>query len=359
MRRGDGRRLMRILLATTQVPFVWGGAEAHAEGLRAALCAEGHAAEIIRVPFKGYPPQRIPEQMLACRLLDVTESSGARIDMLIGLKFPAYLVPHPNKVLWILHQHRMAYELWDHPLGGELMQFPAGRQVRALIHAADRQLIPQANAVFANSRTVAGRLKRDCDVDATPLYHPPPHAEKFSGASLRRVPLLPEPAESPQTPSACPARSRAHQSPCPRALCGMRRRSGVSARAAAARQRRWGRATSGMARACRRRRKAPAVCACLGDRVPTRGRGLRLRDTRSDAVLESGDYVHRLRRPAGVRAARADRDSWSIPRPQRWGAALDRVWAARDEARAWGEAGRARYDDLAISWRTVVRTLLA
>ena len=165
---------MRILIATTHVPFVGGGAEAHAEGLHAALCAAGHAAEIIRIPFKGYPPQRIPEQMLACRLLDVTESCGAPIDVLIGLKFPAYLIPHPNKVLWIVHQYRMAYELWEHPLVGELLQFPGGRQARALVQAADRRLIPDAKAVFANSLTVAARLKRDCAIDATALYHPPP-----------------------------------------------------------------------------------------------------------------------------------------------------------------------------------------
>ncbi len=169
---------MRILIATVQVPFIRGGAEIHAEGLRDALQAAGHAAEIIAIPFKWYPPERILDHMLACRLLDVTEAAGTPVDLVIGLKFPAYLIPHPNKVLWILHQHRTAYELWDHPLS-DLIYYPNGAQVRDAIVQADRQLIPQAKAVFANSRNVADRLKKFCGIDAKPLYHPPPNAEHF------------------------------------------------------------------------------------------------------------------------------------------------------------------------------------
>src|SRR5439155_3184295 len=67
------------------------GAEIHAEGLLQALRVEGHEAEIVAVPFKWYPPERILETMLACRLLDLTESAGTRVDRVIGLKFPAYL----------------------------------------------------------------------------------------------------------------------------------------------------------------------------------------------------------------------------------------------------------------------------
>jgi len=169
---------MKILIATTQVPFIRGGAEAHAEGLRDALRNAGHQAEIVAVPFKWYPPEKILDHMLACRLLDLTEAAGTPVDMLIGLKFPAYLIPHPNKVLWILHQHRTAYDLWDHPLN-DFLTWPNGAQIRHAIRHADRQLIPQARAVYANSQNVAKRLKTFCEIDSTTLYHPPPHAEKF------------------------------------------------------------------------------------------------------------------------------------------------------------------------------------
>ena len=173
---------MRVLIATVQVPFIRGGAEIHAEGLRDALLESGHEAEILAIPFKWYPPEKILDHILACRLLDVSEVAGTRVDRLIGLRFPAYLIPHPNKVLWILHQHRTAYELWDHALS-DLVYYPNGSQVRDAIEQADRKLIPESRAVFANSRNVAQRLKRFCDIDSTPLYHPPPHAEKFYSSS--------------------------------------------------------------------------------------------------------------------------------------------------------------------------------
>src|SRR5215475_2455643 len=119
---------MRILIATAQVPFVRGGAEILAEGLMHALHAQGHAAEIVAMPFKWYPPERILEQVLACRLLDVSESGGDPIDRVIGLKFPAYLIPHPHKVLWLLHQFRTAYELWDNPFG-DVRHYTSGTEV--------------------------------------------------------------------------------------------------------------------------------------------------------------------------------------------------------------------------------------
>ncbi|HMF58514.1 MAG TPA: hypothetical protein VK619_19370, partial [Pyrinomonadaceae bacterium] len=174
---------MRILIATTQVPFIRGGAEAHAEGLRDALIASGHETEIVAMPFKWYPPEKILEHMLACRLTDLTEVSGTPVDLLIGLKFPAYLIPHPNKVLWILHQFRTAYELWDHPLG-DLIYSPNGAEVRDSIRRADMKLIPEAKKVFANSANVARRLKEFCGIDAEPLYHPPPNAEKFYSSDM-------------------------------------------------------------------------------------------------------------------------------------------------------------------------------
>ena len=98
---------MRVVIATAQVPFIRGGAEILADGLKHALRTHGHEVEIVAIPFKWYPPERILEQVLACRLLDLTESAGNSVDLFLGLKFPAYLIPHPNKVLWIVHQHRV------------------------------------------------------------------------------------------------------------------------------------------------------------------------------------------------------------------------------------------------------------
>ncbi len=175
---------MRIIVATVQVPFVRGGAEIQAETLRDALRAAGHDAEIVAVPFKWYPPEKILDHILACRLLDLTEVNGTPVDLLIGLKFPAYLIPHPHKVLWIIHQYRGAYDLWDHPYG-DLIQQPDGAQVRDAIRAADTRLIPEAKGVFTDSVNVARRLEESCHIKAEPLYHPPLGAEQFYSAKAQ------------------------------------------------------------------------------------------------------------------------------------------------------------------------------
>ena len=168
---------MRIVIATVQIPFVSGGAESHAAGLKAALERQGHEAEIVTVPFNPAVPERIADQMLACRLLDLTEIHGTRVDRLIGLKFPAYLIPHPNKVVWVLHQHRAAYDLWDYPFE-ELSASPRGIIVREAIRRGDH-LLGEAKAVFANSKNIANRLGHFCGINSTPLYHPPPQADDF------------------------------------------------------------------------------------------------------------------------------------------------------------------------------------
>jgi glycosyltransferase involved in cell wall biosynthesis len=175
---------MRIIVATVQVPFVRGGAEIQAEGLCDALRGAGHEAEIVAVPFKWYPPAKILDHILACRLLDLTEVNGMPVDLLIGLKFPAYLIPHPNKVLWIIHQFRTAYDLWDHQYG-DLIYQPEGAQVRDAIRDADTRLIPEAKAVFTDSLNVARRLDESCHIKAEPLYHPPLGAEHFYSAKAQ------------------------------------------------------------------------------------------------------------------------------------------------------------------------------
>ena len=169
---------MRIAIATVQVPFMTGGAETHVANLQRAIETHGHDVEIVTLPFKWYPPQQIVKQILIARLLDLSESNGKAIDRLIGMKFPAYYARHPNKVLWILHQHRQAYELWGTEYC-DLMRFPEGARIRQLIWQADRRFIPEARAVYANSAEVARRLKIYNDLDATPLYHPPDRAESF------------------------------------------------------------------------------------------------------------------------------------------------------------------------------------
>jgi glycosyltransferase involved in cell wall biosynthesis len=156
-----------------------GGAEAHVRGLVAALRESGHEAEIASIPFKWYPPNELVHQMGMWRSVDLTESNGEPIDMVIALKFPAYLVPHPNKVVWLIHQHRTAYELWDDPRFGDIAPYPDGPAVRRLIHNADRLGLGEAVRLFANSENVRGRLERSIGLDAEVLYHRSPLTDRL------------------------------------------------------------------------------------------------------------------------------------------------------------------------------------
>lgn len=170
--------IRNILICTTQVPFTTGGAESHVDGLRRALIDAGYNAEVVALPFKWYPPEEIMRGALAWRMLDLSEANGKPIDLVIGMKFPAYLVAHERKVLWIIHQHRSAYNLWNTPFD-DLSTYPDGVRVREWIRHCDNRFIPEAKKVFANSKTVAERLRRYNKIESTPLYHPPPRAERL------------------------------------------------------------------------------------------------------------------------------------------------------------------------------------
>ena len=102
---------MRIALCTVQVPFIRGGAENLCDNLYNELTKRYYEVEYIKIPFKWYPPHEIINNCLIWRLLDLTESNGTKIDGVIATKFPSYLVRHQNKVVWLLHQHRTAYNL--------------------------------------------------------------------------------------------------------------------------------------------------------------------------------------------------------------------------------------------------------
>jgi len=170
--------IRNILICTTQVPFTSGGGESHVNGLRQAFTDAGYSAEVVALPFKWYPPNEIMRGALAWRLLDLSEANGKPVDLVIGMKFPAYLVAHERKVLWIMHQYRAAYNLWGTPFD-DLSAYPEGTRLREWIRHCDNQFIPEAKKVFANSVTVAQRLRRYNQIESEPLYHPPPNFEQL------------------------------------------------------------------------------------------------------------------------------------------------------------------------------------
>src|SRR5262249_27483883 len=114
--------------------------------------------------------------MLACRLLHVGTGGP---DLVIALKFPAYLAPFDNKKVWLLHQFRQVYEFWGTPLAG-MPDTPESRALRDLVVQNDNACLRGTQGLFSISRTVAGRLARfnGLEVDGV-LYPPLDRAERF------------------------------------------------------------------------------------------------------------------------------------------------------------------------------------
>jgi glycosyltransferase involved in cell wall biosynthesis len=349
-------RGLRVLIATVKVPFVNGGAEAHAAGLREALVEAGHRAEIVALPFKWYPPRRILDQMLACRLLDLSATGDTPVDCLIGLKFPAYLIPHANKVVWLLHQHRQAYDLWQHPWG-DLHADPQGAEIRDAIRQADTELLPQARRLFANSRNVADRLQTFCGLQAVPLYHPPPDAAEFHGGTaedflyfpsrlnaLKRQRLVIEALALTRAqvrvrfsgPSIEPGY---HES-----CTALARRSKVQSRVE------W---LSTIPEAAKRDLYARSLGVLFPSLDEDYGyitlEAMLARKPVITCADSGGPLEFVVNRETGLVCE---------PTPQSLAAAMDELWEDRGRARHWGEAGRQRYSDLRIDWGTVIERLL-
>lgn len=169
---------MNILVCSPQVPFVRGGAEMLAEGLRDALNQMGHRAELVSLPFQWLPHAQLFQSALAWRLLDVTTANGVKIDRIITTKFPSYAAQHPHKVVWLVHQYRQAYDWYGTPLS-EFTASPQDQATREKLFTLDRRMLGEARARYAISKNVAARLKRFNALDATPLYPPPKLTGKF------------------------------------------------------------------------------------------------------------------------------------------------------------------------------------
>ncbi len=163
---------MRIAVCRPQVPFEWGGAEIVADDLARELRARGYDADVVSMPFKWYPGERVLSQALLWRLADLTEADGRSIDLVVATKFPSYCVRHPNKVVWLLHQFRQAYEL-DRTELGQFSESARDRALRRSVQRLDQVCLGEARKVFATSRNVAGRLERSTGIEAEVLPHPP------------------------------------------------------------------------------------------------------------------------------------------------------------------------------------------
>jgi len=162
----------RVCICDAQVPFARGGAEMLVESLRDELARRGFEVDVVTVPYHWPTRVDLLKGCLAWRLLNLTEAAGRRIDRVIATRFPSYLIKHPNKVVWLVHQLRQVYDLRGTRYS-DFAQQPRDREVVAMVRDMDRRTLAEARAVFTISRNVADRLRRHDEIEAQVLYPPP------------------------------------------------------------------------------------------------------------------------------------------------------------------------------------------
>ena len=192
---------MRIVVVTSDVPFVEGGHRVIARALVRALHEAGHTAEIVTTPQNRFGRQL--SAYWATWLTDVrVAGDGGRVDRVVSLRFPSYAVRHPHQVVWLNHRMREYYDLWDDfssGLSGKARLVEGIR--RRMLHFIDGRLLHR-RAVIAQSRTIQVRLSRWGGIDSDVLHPPAPHrdyrCDDYNGSilvvgrltKLKRVDLL-------------------------------------------------------------------------------------------------------------------------------------------------------------------------
>jgi len=166
---------MRVLVVNNAAPFIRGGAEELADNLvRHLNNVPGVESELLRLPFCWEPSERLIDEILIHRRFRLWNA-----ERVIALKFPAYLIPHHQKILWVLHQFRQAYDLGD--AGQGLAAAGRDGEIREIIRTADNQCFAEAQAIWANSPVTQARMQRYNGVASKLLYPPLNDGELFVG----------------------------------------------------------------------------------------------------------------------------------------------------------------------------------
>lgn len=163
---------MKIALLNTMTPYVRGGAEILVDDLAEQLRLFGHDAEVFRLPFPSSFGSSLVRCISATQMLRFDD-----FDRVISFKFPAYCINHPNKVIWMFHQFRQVYELWDTDYG--LKPSGEANTLRSIIKAVDDKHLAQCRHLFTNAREVSNRLMTYNGIISEVLHPPLKKSENY------------------------------------------------------------------------------------------------------------------------------------------------------------------------------------
>lgn len=341
---------MRILVAANIAPFLAGGADYHINGLTEALHRGGHDVVCLRFPFQFSPPAAIESLMGFCEGYDISAPNGVSIDCLLSLQFPAYGLWHPNHRVWIMHQHRAAYDLYDDAATSE-----PERQLMQRVRAFDARVLPSIPRRFANSERVAARLRQYNGLDSVPLYHPPHQPERFRCESPERYIFFPSRLETLKRQDLLIEATRLVKAPIGFLLAGTggqqaRYQQLIDQHGLGHKVRLLGQVSE----AEKRTYYARALAIFYGPFDEDYGY------VTLEAMLAAKPVITCSDSGGPLELVEHGRTGLVVePRPDAIADAIERLYQQPAESAGMGRAGRERYQALGISWERVVEQLLA
>lgn len=182
------------VVGPSPVPYVYGGAEKHMFELCASINKyTSHQCELIKVPVDEFSFWALIDSYYMFYKMDLSQ-----FDMIISLKYPAWMVQHENSICWLIHTLRglydtypselprtcksgcedideiihfmevdnnpdnldaffsKVYDLKKHNIPDSYYDFP-GPFIRLLLHYMDNYALRKQKKLFTNSNTVKMR----------------------------------------------------------------------------------------------------------------------------------------------------------------------------------------------------------
>lgn len=345
---------MKIVLATIQTPFINGGAEYLIGGLHFALSEAGNKVERVSMPFRFSPVKEVQRSLKIWQGEDLTTLNGHCPDLVVCMQFPTYHVRHPRKILWLMHQFRIVYDLWDTPYAPDEARRVEGKELQEEIISSDTESLRDIERRYTISKTVSSRLRHYNSITSEPLYHPPFMAERFYSAEAEGYVLVPSRLEGTKRQDLF-IRAMTHvKCNVIGVICGEGGQRNNLARLCAElsledRIKFVGQVTEEEKQGL----YAHALCIFFGPYDEDYGY------VTLEAMLSSKPVITCTDSGGPLEFIIPEQTGWVVPpRAEEIARAIDFLAQNPARAKQAGKAARAHYDEMDISWQTVIENLL-
>ena len=151
------------VVAPSPVPLRAGGAERLWNGLVDHLGRQGHAVELVKLPVREYTLSDLVAGYRQFAELDLSH-----VDLVISGKYPAWMVEHPNHVVYLLHPLRGLYDRYpeQHLIDARVPSHPALERIQQVVGGSTRD--PQLDELDTELHRAVADLGPDHDAFAIP-----------------------------------------------------------------------------------------------------------------------------------------------------------------------------------------------